>query len=85
MRPVFDSMCTHLIHCGKASELPKEARLTRASPLFIVSAQWLRECMSQGAHVSESLFPYSYDERNALQTVASESKPGTTNSYAFLC
>ncbi len=81
IRPVFDHTCSHLVHCGKAADLPKEAKQTRAQALYIVSPQWLRECSASGVRVSESMYPFSYDERNALVTVANTSAGGTSSSY----
>ncbi|XP_072547002.1 DNA topoisomerase 2-binding protein 1 isoform X3 [Salminus brasiliensis] len=61
-----DDSVTHYIYQGKVGDNSKEYRAVKERGLHIVSQHWLQACAEEQKHVSESLYPFTFNPKMSL-------------------
>uniref|UniRef100_A0A8B9L4H5 BRCT domain-containing protein n=1 Tax=Astyanax mexicanus TaxID=7994 RepID=A0A8B9L4H5_ASTMX len=61
-----DDSVTHYIYQGKVGDNSKEFRAVKERGLHIVSQHWLQACAEEQKHVSESLYPFTFNPKMSL-------------------
>ncbi|XP_030623391.1 DNA topoisomerase 2-binding protein 1 [Chanos chanos] len=61
-----DDSVTHYIYNGKVGDNSKEYRAVKDRGLHIVSEYWLQACAEEQKHVSESLYPFTFNPKMSL-------------------
>lgn len=61
-----DDSVTHYIYQGKVGDNSKEYRAVKERGLYIVSQHWLQACADEQKHVSESLYPFTFNPKMSL-------------------
>uniref|UniRef100_A0A672T7N7 BRCT domain-containing protein n=1 Tax=Sinocyclocheilus grahami TaxID=75366 RepID=A0A672T7N7_SINGR len=61
-----DNSVTHYIYQGKVGDNSKEYKAVKVRGLHIVSQHWLQACADEQKHVSESLYPFTFNPKMSL-------------------
>ncbi|KTG28176.1 hypothetical protein cypCar_00019978 [Cyprinus carpio] len=61
-----DDSVTHYIYQGKVGDNSKEYKAVKERGLHIVSQHWLQACADEQKHVSESLYPFTFNPKMSL-------------------
>ncbi|XP_051970919.1 DNA topoisomerase 2-binding protein 1 [Xyrauchen texanus] len=61
-----DDSVTHYIYQGKVGDNSKEYKAVKERGLHIVSPHWLQACADEQKHVSESLYPFTFNPKMSL-------------------
>ncbi|XP_016418541.1 DNA topoisomerase 2-binding protein 1 [Sinocyclocheilus rhinocerous] len=61
-----DNSVTHYIYQGKVGDNSKEYKAVKERGLHIVSQHWLQACADEQKHVSESLYPFTFNPKMSL-------------------
>lgn len=61
-----DDSVTHYIYQGKVGDNTKEYRAVKERGIHIVSQHWLQACADEQKHVSESLYPFTFNPKMSL-------------------
>ncbi|XP_077100487.1 DNA topoisomerase 2-binding protein 1 isoform X1 [Siphateles boraxobius] len=61
-----DDSVTHFIYQGKVGDNSKEYRAVKERGLHIVSQHWLQACADEQKHMSESLYPFTFNPKMSL-------------------
>ncbi|XP_062335902.1 DNA topoisomerase 2-binding protein 1 isoform X2 [Osmerus eperlanus] len=61
-----DDTVTHYIYQGRVGDNTREYRGVKERGLHVVSQHWLLACAEQQKHVSESLYPFTYNPKMSL-------------------
>ncbi|XP_018620716.2 DNA topoisomerase 2-binding protein 1 isoform X2 [Scleropages formosus] len=62
----FDDTVTHYIYQGRVGDNSREYRMVKERGVHVVSQQWLLACADEQKHVSESLYPFTYNPKMSL-------------------
>uniref|UniRef100_A0A8C9W913 DNA topoisomerase II binding protein 1 n=1 Tax=Scleropages formosus TaxID=113540 RepID=A0A8C9W913_SCLFO len=57
---------THYIYQGRVGDNSREYRMVKERGVHVVSQQWLLACADEQKHVSESLYPFTYNPKMSL-------------------
>ncbi|KAM3593604.1 uncharacterized protein V6R79_016913 [Siganus canaliculatus] len=77
-----DDTVTHYIYQGRVGDNTREYRGVKERGLHVVSQYWLQACAEEQRHVSESLYPFTYNPKMSLNlsqvpTCSQRSPPAT--------
>ncbi|XP_071381939.1 DNA topoisomerase 2-binding protein 1 [Centroberyx affinis] len=61
-----DDTVTHYIYQGRVGDNTREYRGVKERGLHVVSQYWLQACAEEQRHVSESLYPFTYNPKMSL-------------------
>uniref|UniRef100_A0A6Q2X8N1 BRCT domain-containing protein n=1 Tax=Esox lucius TaxID=8010 RepID=A0A6Q2X8N1_ESOLU len=61
-----DDTVTHYIYQGRAGDNTREYRGVKERRVHVVSQHWLQACAEEQTHVSESLYPFTYNPKMSL-------------------
>uniref|UniRef100_A0A1A8C306 Topoisomerase (DNA) II binding protein 1 n=1 Tax=Nothobranchius kadleci TaxID=1051664 RepID=A0A1A8C306_NOTKA len=61
-----DDTVTHYIYQGRVGDSSREYRGVKERGLHVVSQYWLHACAEEQKHVSESLYPFTYNPKMSL-------------------
>uniref|UniRef100_A0A1A8L296 Topoisomerase (DNA) II binding protein 1 n=1 Tax=Nothobranchius pienaari TaxID=704102 RepID=A0A1A8L296_9TELE len=61
-----DDTVTHYIYQGRVGDSSREYRGVKERGLHVVSQHWLHACAEEQKHVSESLYPFTYNPKMSL-------------------
>ncbi|XP_056155580.1 DNA topoisomerase 2-binding protein 1 [Lampris incognitus] len=61
-----DDTVTHYIYQGRVGDNTREYRAVKERGLHVVSHHWLQACAEEQRHVSESLYPFTYNPKMSL-------------------
>ncbi|XP_027130123.1 DNA topoisomerase 2-binding protein 1 [Larimichthys crocea] len=61
-----DDTVTHYIYQGRVGDNTREYRGVKERGLHVVSQYWLHACAEEQRHVSESLYPFTYNPKMSL-------------------
>ncbi|XP_037612697.1 DNA topoisomerase 2-binding protein 1 isoform X1 [Sebastes umbrosus] len=61
-----DDTVTHYIYQGRVGDNTREYRGVKERGLHVVSQYWLQACAEEQKHVSESLYPFTYNPKMSL-------------------
>ncbi|XP_061522443.1 DNA topoisomerase 2-binding protein 1 isoform X1 [Phycodurus eques] len=61
-----DDTVTHYIYQGRVGDNSREYRGMKERGLHVVSQHWLKACAEEQRHVSESLYPFTYNPKMSL-------------------
>ncbi|KAM4606619.1 DNA topoisomerase 2-binding protein 1 [Polymixia lowei] len=62
----FDDTVTHYIYQGRVGDNTREYRGVKERGLHVVSQHWLQACAEEQKHVSESLYPFTFNPKMSL-------------------
>ncbi|XP_052398540.1 DNA topoisomerase 2-binding protein 1-A isoform X1 [Carassius gibelio] len=65
-RWLCDDSVTHYIYQGRVGDNSKEYKAVKERGLHIVSQLWLQACADEQKHVSESLYPFTFNPKMSL-------------------
>ncbi|XP_070784264.1 DNA topoisomerase 2-binding protein 1 [Enoplosus armatus] len=79
-----DDTVTHYIYQGRVGDNTREYRGVKERGLHVVSQYWLQACAEEQRHVSESLYPFTYNPKMSLNLSqvpnSSQRSPSSTRS-----
>uniref|UniRef100_A0A8C8CSU8 BRCT domain-containing protein n=1 Tax=Oncorhynchus tshawytscha TaxID=74940 RepID=A0A8C8CSU8_ONCTS len=61
-----DDTVTHYIYQGRVGDNTREYRAVKERGVHVVSQHWLQACAEDQRHVSESLYPFTYNPKMSL-------------------
>uniref|UniRef100_A0A8K9UDQ2 DNA topoisomerase II binding protein 1 n=1 Tax=Oncorhynchus mykiss TaxID=8022 RepID=A0A8K9UDQ2_ONCMY len=61
-----DDTVTHYIYQGRVGDNTREYRALKERGVHVVSQHWLQACAEDQRHVSESLYPFTYNPKMSL-------------------
>ncbi|XP_041718089.1 DNA topoisomerase 2-binding protein 1-A [Coregonus clupeaformis] len=61
-----DDTVTHYIYQGRVGDNTREYRAVKERGVHVVSQHWLHACAEDQRHVSESLYPFTYNPKMSL-------------------
>ncbi|KAG7488805.1 hypothetical protein MATL_G00037920 [Megalops atlanticus] len=61
-----DDTVTHYIYQGRVGDSSREYRAVKERGVHVVSQHWLQACAEEQKHVSESLYPFTYNPKMSL-------------------
>uniref|UniRef100_A0A673ZM52 DNA topoisomerase II binding protein 1 n=1 Tax=Salmo trutta TaxID=8032 RepID=A0A673ZM52_SALTR len=61
-----DDTVTHYIYQGRVGDNTREYRAVKERGVHVVSQHWLQACAEDQRHVSESLYPFTYNPKISL-------------------
>ncbi|XP_045077112.1 DNA topoisomerase 2-binding protein 1-A-like isoform X1 [Coregonus clupeaformis] len=61
-----DDTVTHYIYQGRVGDNTREYRAVKEQGVHVVSQHWLQACAEDQRHVSESLYPFTYNPKMSL-------------------
>uniref|UniRef100_A0A3B5LZJ7 DNA topoisomerase II binding protein 1 n=1 Tax=Xiphophorus couchianus TaxID=32473 RepID=A0A3B5LZJ7_9TELE len=61
-----DNTVTHYIYQGRVGDNSREYKAVKEKGLHVVSQYWLHACAEEQKHVSESLYPFTYNPKMSL-------------------
>ncbi|XP_076147073.1 DNA topoisomerase 2-binding protein 1 [Alosa pseudoharengus] len=61
-----DDSVTHYIYEGKVGDNSREYKAVKDRRLYVVSQHWLLACAEEQKHISESLFPFTFNPKMSL-------------------
>uniref|UniRef100_A0A8C7CJH9 DNA topoisomerase II binding protein 1 n=1 Tax=Oncorhynchus kisutch TaxID=8019 RepID=A0A8C7CJH9_ONCKI len=61
-----DDTVTHYIYQGRVGDNTREYRAVKERGVHVVSQHWLQACAEDQSHVSESLYPFTYNPKMSL-------------------
>ncbi|XP_054621480.1 DNA topoisomerase 2-binding protein 1 isoform X2 [Dunckerocampus dactyliophorus] len=61
-----DDTVTHYLYQGRVGDNSREYKAVKERVLHVVSQHWLQACAEEQKHVSESLYPFTYNPKMSL-------------------
>nr|XP_057916288.1 DNA topoisomerase 2-binding protein 1 [Doryrhamphus excisus] len=61
-----DDTVTHYVYQGRVGDNSREYKAVKERGLHVVSQYWLQACAEEYKHVSESLYPFTYNPKMSL-------------------
>ncbi|XP_014869751.1 DNA topoisomerase 2-binding protein 1 [Poecilia latipinna] len=61
-----DNTVTHYIYQGRVGDTSREYKAVKEKGLHVVSQYWLHACAEEQKHVSETLYPFTYNPKMSL-------------------